>query len=468
MELSRELEKFRSVISLATREGAEVEVFLLRRDLKSIRIAGNEIVESQNIVEEGAGLRVVKDGSIGFSATNTLERDSLEKAFRSALRIAKSSTRTPNWGTLPKGVNHPHEPSAHDTYDKELASKSPGEIAELSLGMLKQVAEHDPRMHTLTSVLMVLSEEFSVLNSHGIEHLAEPTTLIYSRIMVETKEDPGYRTAMKQFCSHKLVDFDPRREVGEVAHSAAQLLRLPKKRISKMKSDVILSPESTGAFTAYLIAPMIVGKSVQQGASCFSSMLNRKIAVDSFSLLDDGRAEGGFNSAEVDDEGTPTKSTTIIENGVLTGFLYDTLTAHWSGTSSTGNARRASDTLGRQYLTPPEPLPTNLALERGDYDPEELIEDTKEGVLIKSFDYVFPLVPERGYFTMTSSLPALIIKDGEEESYTQNLTLSGELNSTLKQITGIGKNLRQSMFIGSIATFSPHLRIKDMAVSCGN
>jgi PmbA protein len=240
---------------------------------------------------------------------------------------------------------------------------------------------------------------------------------------------------------------------------------LPRRRVSKNKCDVILSPESVGAFTAYLLAPMIVGTSVQQGASCFTDRLNKRIAVDSFSLIDDGRAQDGVGTALLDDEGTPTKSTTIVEDGLLKCFLYDTLTACWSEQSSTGNAKRASDTLGRTYLKPPEPLPTNLTVKSGDYDSEELIEETKEGILLNSIDYTFPLIPERGYSSFGSSYPALVIENGKVEGYIQNITISGELNDILTKICGIGKKTEQSAFIGSIITSSPHVRIGDMALS---
>jgi len=213
---------------------------------------------------------------------------------------------------------------------------------------------------------------------------------------------------------------------------------------------------------------MVVGKSVQAGASCFTNMLNTKVAAESFSLADHGRIKGGIGSAIVDDEGNPTKSTMIIENGLLKGFLYDTLTACWSGECSTGNARRASDTLGRTYLMAPEPLPTNLVIERGDYGSEELIEETKEAILVNSIDYAFPLVPERGYFNVTSSLPVLVIENGEIEGYTENVRVSDELSKALTRVSGIGKDMQQSTYMGSTVTFSPYLRIKDMPVSYGS
>jgi predicted Zn-dependent protease len=89
-------------------------------------------------------------------------------------------------------------------------------------------------------------------------------------------------------------------------------------------------------------------------------------------------------------------------------------------------------------------------------------------VLVDSIGHAFPLVPERGYYSVTSNCPALLIENGEITGYTQNLTISDELNNTLTKIDGIGKDAKQSAYIGSIVTCSPHLRIKNIAVSCGD
>lgn len=461
----RALEIYRAVISLATREGAETEIFLLKRDLKSIRASKNEIVEAQNIVEEGAGIRVIKDGSMGFSATNNLEDSSLEKAFRSALRMAKVSRRNPKWSGLPRKMDNIGEQIPLQSYDAELASKSLEEITELVLRMLKQIDAGNQTNYTLTCALMVLTEEFSILNSHGFEHFSEPSTLLFSRTITDASEGAKYSTATKQFCSHKLSEFIPEKEVFETSRSATDRLSLPQKRIPKSSCDIILSPESVGAFAAYLLTPMIIGRSVEQGVSCFTNMLNTKVSADSFSLRDDGHLKGGIGSATIDDEGTPTRETKIVERGTLRGFLYDTLSACWSDTSSTGNARRASDALGRTYLAPPEPTPTNLVVESGDFSPEELVEETKHGVLIDSINYTFHLVPERGYFNMTSNFPSLIIENGEIEACTQNISISDELCKTLMKIGGIGKNVGQFAFLGSIMTSVPHLKINNMPIS---
>jgi PmbA protein len=465
-ELSNTLEVCRSVISLANREGAEAEIFVLKKDMKSIRVTSNEIVEAQDIVEEGAGIRVSKGGSIGFSATNTLERDQIEKAFRYALKMAKSSTKIPNWDGFPVRPQTSGESAALNTYDEALASSSPSQIVELSLEMLRQAARSSPKTCFLTSAVMALSEEFSILNSNGLEHIAEPSTTLCSFVMVEVKENTNYCTVTKQFSSRTLNQFNPEKVVEDTIHSARQMLSLPKKQISKSQCDVILSPQAAGAFTAYLIAPMIVGKSVQAGVSCFTNMLNSRVATEPFSLIDYGRMRSGIGSSVVDDEGSPTRSTKIIRNGVLNAFLYDTVTACLSGETSTGNARRASDTIGRTYVTPPEPLPTNLVIERGDYDYDELVEETKEGALVNSIGYAFPLVPERGYYNVDCNSSASIIENGEITGYTQNLTISGELSKTLTKIDGVGKEAQQSAYIGSIMTSSPHLKMKDVTVSC--
>lgn len=260
------MEIYRAVISLATREGAETEIFLLKRDLKSIRASKNEIVEAQNIVEEGAGIRVIKDGSMGFSATNNLEDSSLEKAFRSALRMAKVSRRNPKWSGLPRKMDNIGEQIPLQSYDAELASKSLEEITELVLRMLKQIDAGNQTNYTLTCALMVLTEEFSILNSHGFEHFSEPSTLLFSRTITDASEGAKYSTATKQFCSHKLSEFIPEKEVFETSRSATDRLSLPQKRIPKSSCDIILSPESVGAFAAYLLTPIIIRNQSNKGS----------------------------------------------------------------------------------------------------------------------------------------------------------------------------------------------------------
>jgi PmbA protein len=458
------LENYKTLISLASHENAETEVFILKRDLKSIRVAGNEIVEAQNIVEEGVAIRVVKDGGIGFSVTNKLEYDQLERALKHAMSMAKSSTKSFNYVHLPESNEHLRPPASLHLSDKELAASSPEDVADLALRMMKHKASCD-QTSSITCVVMVLSEEFSILNSHGLEHLSEPNSVLHSRIIIEAKKSTRYSTAMKQFSSRRLSEFSPEEEVAQVISMADERLRLPSRAISKGKYDVILAPEAVGAFISYLLSPMIVGKSTQQGVSCLADMLDEKVAADSFSLVDNGRVEGGLGSALVDDEGTPTRPTTIIENGMLKGFLYDILTSCQSGTDSTGNARRASDTLGRTYLTPPEPLPTNLVVRNGDYSYDELIRETEKGLLIDSLSYTFPLVPERGYFSIISSFPALMVENGEIVGHVHDITISDELREALMKISGIGNRARQSIHIGSVVAIAPHLRMRDMSVS---
>jgi PmbA protein len=449
---------------MASQENADVEIFVLERDLRSIRIFRNEVVEAQDMVEEGIAIRVFKDGSMGFSITNIGERDQLLRAFKSALRMARSSNKIPNWSHLPKSDDSRHSLPLH-LCDKKLAASTPEEVVDLALRMTKRLNSHEEIAYSLTGVLMVLSEKFSILNSYGLEHLSEPSSILHSRVIVETKRSEKYSVGINQFSTRKLSEFKPEEETNKAISMASEVSGLPEKPISNGRCDLILAPEALGGFISNLVSPMITGTSTKMGVSCFTGMLNKVIATDSFSLIDDGKLEDGLGSASVDDEGNPTRSTTIIEKGVLKNFLYDAITACQAGASSTGNAKRTSETLGRAYLTPPEPLPNNLIVKIGDYSTDELIQETSKGVLINSIDYAFPLVPERGYFNMTSSFPAFIIEDGQIVGHAQNIATSGVLSEVLMKIRGVGKHTRQSINVGSLVTTCPHLKIEDVAFS---
>jgi PmbA protein len=449
---------------MASHENAEAEIFILERDLKSIRLFRSEVVEAQNLIEEGIAIRIVKDGGMGFSVTNVPEQDQLGKAFKSALKMARSSNRIPNWGQFPKFDDSRESPQLN-LYDKDLASSSAEEVIGLALRMSKQVSSHDDAVYSLTGVLMVLSEKFSVINSNGLEHLSEPSSILHSRIIVEAKKNGKYSSATNQFSTRRLSEFRPEEEADKVVSVVTDLGRLPEKQVSSRRCDLILAPQAVGGFVSYLVSPMITGRSAQMGVSCFTGMLKKVIATDSFSLIDDGRVVGGLGSASIDDEGTPTRSTTIIENGILKNFLYDALTACVAGVVSTGNARRASETLGRTYLTPPEPAPSNLIVRNGDISPDELIRETAKGVLVHSIDYAFPLVPEQGYFSMMSSFPLLMIDNGEIVGQTQNVTVSGDLREVLMKIIGIGKYPQQTIHIGSLTATCPHVKMRDVVFS---
>jgi PmbA protein len=275
----------------------------------------------------------------------------------------------------------------------------------------------------------------------------------------------NHSTGTNQFSTRRLSEFEPENEAFKAISKAIERVNLPERTIPSGRCDLILAPEAVGAFVSYLISPMVTGKSIQLGVSCLTDMSDKAVAADCFSLIDDGRVEGGLGSATIDDEGTTTKSTTIVEKGVLRNFLYDTLTACVVGAVSTGNARRLSETLGRTYLAPPEPLPTNLIVRNGDYSPEELVEETGKGVQIDSFDYTFPLVPERGYFSIMSSSPALVIEKGVVVGHARNLAFQGELKEVLMKICGVGRYARQSIHIGSLATSCPHVKMREVALA---
>jgi PmbA protein len=457
------LERCKHLIALANRENAEVETFHVKRNMISLRIFNNELADAQDAIEEGVGIRVAKEGRIGFSATNNLSRESLEKSFKSALKLAKVSKRIPKWSGFPCKEDARSCRRTEALKGEESVSVNTDETVDLGLRMIKQATASDAAC-TLTGSLTRLSEEFSVMNSNGLEHQFNVSSAVNTRIIIEARKNEDYCTKEGQFCSRNLSDLRPEEEVGNLISGALELLALPKRKIPDGKCGVILSPESAGAFVYYLVSPMILGTSALTGTSCLTGMLKMTVASESFSMLDNGQIEDGIASACIDDEGTPTRSTVIFGNGVFSNFLFDTLTASLYESKTTGNARRVSDTLGRTYINPPEPLPTNLVVAPGDFSPEELVEMTNSGAIIDSIGYTFHLVPERGYFSMMSNVPAQVVENGRIKGRTGNATVSGSLVETLPKIEGIGKELRQSTFLGSAATFSPHLRIRDISL----
>ena len=220
------MENHRHLIALANRENAEVETFHVKRDIMSVRIFNNELADAQNTVEEGAGIRIAKDGRIGFSSTNNLSRDSLEKSFTSALNMAKRSRSIPGWLGFPAQQDTHSKIYGQAPHEKPLATMTTEETVDLALRMIKQAASRSKIACALTGSLITLLEEFSVMNSTGLEHEFEASSTVNTRIIIEARMAENYCTTEGQFCSRRLSDFNPEEEVDKVVSRASELLKL--------------------------------------------------------------------------------------------------------------------------------------------------------------------------------------------------------------------------------------------------
>ncbi|MCW5579549.1 MAG: metalloprotease TldD, partial [Dokdonella sp.] len=203
----------------------------------------------------------------------------------------------------------------------------------------------------------------------------------------------------------------------------------------------------------------------RKGTSAFAGMLGEKIAADGVTVVDDGAMAGRRGSLSIDDEGTPTQRTVLVENGVMKGVMQDKLNARLMGQRATGNGRRES------FAHLPMPRMTNTYMLPGAHAPDEIIASVDKGLYAVNFGGGQVDITN-GKFTFSAS-EAYLIENGRVTRPVKGATLIGSGAEVLKRVSMIGNDLKLDEGVGvcgkdgqsvPVGVGQPTLRIDSMTV----
>jgi TldD protein len=208
---------------------------------------------------------------------------------------------------------------------------------------------------------------------------------------------------------------------------------------------VLLGPGWPGVLLHEAVGHGLEGDFNRKGTSAFSGRIGERVAAPGVTVVDDGAMAspvggGRRGSLSIDDEGTPTRETVLIEDGILKGYMQDRLNARLMGVEPTGNGRRES------FAHAPMPRMTNTFMRGGHDDPSELLSRVKNGIFAKSFGGgQVDIVSGKFVFSCTE---AYKIKDGKLGDPIKGATLIGDGPSVLTKVTGIGNDMAIDEGIG--------------------
>lgn len=203
---------------------------------------------------------------------------------------------------------------------------------------------------------------------------------------------------------------------------------------------VLLAPGWPGIILHEAVGHGLEGDFNRKGTSAFSGRVGERVAARGVTVVDDGSIEGRRGSLSIDDEGTPTEETVLIEDGILKGYMQDRLNARLMGVQPTGNGRRQS------YQYAPMPRMTNTFMRGGKDDPAQLLAGMKNGIFCKSFGGgQVDIVSGRFTFSCTE---AYKVENGRLGAPIKGATLIGDGPSVLQQVTGIGNDMALDEGIG--------------------
>lgn len=414
---------------------------------RSISIESKDAkVDSFEVSEiTGASLRTFSDGRQGFSYCTDFNRDAVKRMVDDAVLGSQHTTRD-EFRTLPDGGRSIPSVSVYDAGMKQVREE---EKIERARALESAALSFDKRMKRVRRAAYSESEyEVLIYSTKGIDVSHKGT---YCSASISALAEDGAESEMGS-------DFDFSRsydglDVGLVGKRAAEnaVQMLGGRRTKTVKCPVVLENSVAADFLGVLAASFIAD-SVQKGKSLLAGKVGESIAASIINIFDDGLYPGGLGTAPVDGEGVPRQRTSLIEGGILKGYLYDTYTATKDKVGSTGNAVRAG------IKSPPSCGLTNLYIEKGPLSREALFSKAGTGLFVTEVMGMHTANPVSGDFSV--GVAGIWIENGKKTCPVKGVAIAGNIIDLLKSVISVGDDLR---FFGKIG--APSLLISELTVS---
>ncbi|MBX9963059.1 MAG: metalloprotease TldD [Burkholderiales bacterium] len=387
-------------------------------------------------IDQGVGVRVVAGEKTAFAYSDDISLPALESAARATRAIARQGAQR-RAAVARRGVGRelyaPHDPLA------SLPDTAKVALLERLEGFARAV---DPRVKQVIAGLAGEYEVVLVARSDGLT-AADVRPLV--RLSVQVIAEDGGRREQGSAGGGGRFDYayftdDVLRDYAQKAVHQA-LINLEARPAPAGTMTVVLGPGWPGILLHEAIGHGLEGDFNRKGTSAFSGRIGERVAAPGVTVVDDGTIARRRGSLNVDDEGNPTQCTTLIENGVLKGYIQDSLNARLMGVPVTGNGRRES------YAHIPMPRMTNTYMLNGDKDPQEIIKSVKRGLYAVNFgggqvDIV------SGKFVF-SAAEAFMIEDGKVTYPVKGATLIGNGPEVLKHVSMIGNDMGLDPGVGT-------------------
>ena len=407
----------------------ECEIVSVIRKITTVRITDSEIFELKQNFERSYGIRVIHNQKI--ISVQTSNEEEILNAIENGLHNISSLKPRNFWKSLPTEKS---KISIDEVYDKNLEEISGSRATDLAQTMINSAL--DSKILAISGSLNIVSETFEIGNSNGLS-LVDKGTYVSGVINADSFGESEV-SGLGQGCSRTLKGFFPEK-IGEDARNMCKESINPK-TCQSGKYSIIFEPYSVGEILAFVGSPNFNFKTFTEKKSCFSSKINEKIAVEDFSLIDNPHAPEGIGSKPFDDEGVPTKIKTLVDKGEFVKTYSNLFDSFKEGSTSTGNAIRPGSPMGRSSEPIPVSGPHNLEIKSGDISREEMIKDTKHGLLVGRLWYTYAVNPIIGDFSCTARSGIRIIENGEIINPGKPVRIVHNFPKLLKNISAIGND----------------------------
>jgi PmbA protein len=434
--------------ALAALKGARVataEVFLRDAQSGSVETKDGEIEVVLSRGERGLGVRVLDGAKIGFAHSSDLAEAGIEACVEQARRMARITEADPDI-SIASGALRTEDLAI---YHPGLESRSLADRGAIALAVEKAARDADPLVthfrktsYSDAEVTTVIATTSGVRASYRETYCGAMTSPVASR---DGERQIGYHGEG----ARQLGDLDAHKIGARAAKRAVE--KLGAKPFPTQKLPVILDPWMAMALLG-AIAPLFSADNVLKGRSLFAGKIGERVANDRVTIVDDARRKGGLRSAPFDGEGIPTTRQTLVDRGVLRGYLTNQKTAKKLGGTSKGNARRGS------YASPSRIGPSNFYVEAGTDDPARLVFGLDRALSVTSLLNLHTIDPVSGEFSLGAT--GMYLEKGAPQHPVQGITIAGNLTHLFSAVTGVGTDLT----FGPSGVGSPTLVIAELSI----
>lgn len=407
---------------------SEVEVYLARASETSLTLS--DVIEASKFIKlSSLGIRVVINRSVAIVGTQDLSNESVEKSLNSAISMARVSSPDPNWISINKNVS---QTRVDNLFDRDTAHATPEDLREVATELLESVRDGYRGARPVRGAVSARFVEVTYMNCYGGPITRAETV---SSLYVYARVDEGGKTGT--YSEHDVQRSFKKLRARYVGFEAGSKARefLNAEELPSGTYELILLNRVASSILPVMIAPAVSALNVQQGRSPLAGKLGEELVSRHVSMVDLGASPEVLGSKPFDDEGHPTRNTVIFEEGVLRTYLYDTYTALKEGKESTGNASRT-------FSTAPAPQPHHLRLIPGEAQLDELISETKEGVLVMDTIGEWLSNPVSGHLNATIT-HAYLVREGKLIKPVKGAVITANIYELLKHhVEAVGRDLR--------------------------
>lgn len=390
-------------------------------------------------ISQGVGVRANSGEKTGFAYSDELTRRDLEIAADAARYIARSPQ-----GDNPVPVTHRARPT-RDLYpiEQSVTDIATSERVDLLNRIDAEARRYDPRIKNVMASFNHELKRVVVATSQG---LLVGDVQPLSRLQVTCIAEEGSNRQVGTFGGGGRVAFSFYFEQDRYLHYAREAARQAILNLSAVDAPAGVMPVVLAGGWPGILLHEAIGHGLEadfnrRKTSAFSNLLGKRVASDVCTIVDDGTLPFRRGSLNMDDEGTPTSRTVLIERGILRGYMTDRLNARLMGVPLTGNGRRES------FQSIPLPRMTNTFMLAGESDPQDIIRSVKRGLYAVSFGGGQVDITN-GKFVFSAS-EAYLIEDGKITRPVKGATLIGNGPEILTRVSMVGHDLKLDEGIGT-------------------